>query len=139
MSNPSWCSKLSQEQLNSSLIDAADGRPQDAFDLLAAGADPTGYPFIMAIQCPAPSIVKAMLARGADPNLPYLDTTPLIRAVQRCDLEMVVLLLAAGADPHGLNSQGVSPMQMLSRPLRTGVSPDQIAAVRDALVAAGGA
>ena len=135
MSSPSWCSNLTQEQLNSSLIDAADGRPQDAFDLLHAGADPNGYPFIMAIQCPAPSIVKAMLAHGADPNAPYLDTTPLIRAVQRCHLEMVSLLLAAGADPNGRNSHGATPMQI--EEFRKGASQAHISAIRDALVAAG--
>jgi ankyrin repeat protein len=137
MSIPSWCSNLSQEQLNSSLIDAADGRPQEALDLLEAGADPNGYPLIMAIQSPAPSVVKAMLEHGVDPNLPYLETTPLIHAVQRCDLQMVTLLLGGGANPNGVNTQGVSAMQVASALSLTGGSGNAVA-VRDALVAAGG-
>jgi len=131
-------SNLSQEVLNGSLIDAANcGDLQDALDLLQAGANPNGYPLIMAIQSPAPMIVKAMLSHGADPNLPYQDTTPLIHAVRRCDLETVLVLLSAGANPNGGNSQGVSPLQSLSGPLRTGVSSAQVAAIREALVAAG--
>lgn len=135
MSNQHTGSDLTQERLNGSLIDAADGHPQDALDLLEAGADPNGYPLIMAIQCSSPSIVQAMLSHGADPNAPYLETTPLIHAVRCCDLEIVSLLLAAGADPNGEDSQGATPIQIV--PSRKGTSPAQISAVRGALIDAG--
>lgn len=130
-----------QETLDGALIHAADfGDLADAIALMERGANPDGYPLIMAIQSPSADVVQAMLRFGANPNRPYSDTTPLIHAirhaVRHADSEIVDLLLAAGADPNLPDSRGTLPMHALFA-TSADLADERVSAVRTALIEAG--
>ncbi len=58
--------------------------------------------------------VKALLARGADPNLPVgiNDWPPLIHAVHKNQLGTAAALLDGGADPNRANPGGMTALMM---------------------------
>jgi len=58
-------------------------------------------------------ILRLLLAAGADPNHPTLSRTPLSLAAHTGDVEVVTLLLDAGANPAG---EAWSPLSDLPRP-----------------------
>jgi len=97
--------------LKGALTQAADGEIEWVKELLADGADPSGMPLIMAIQCLEPEIVRLMVEAGADVNLRFATTTPLIRAVQCCEFETMQILIDAGADVNRTDEKGISPLQ----------------------------
>jgi ankyrin repeat protein len=78
--------------------------------------------------------VRAAITRTADVNEPQVDgTTALHWAVQRDDLEMVDLLIAAGARVGATTREGVMPLQlaaingsapMIERLLKAGANPN---------------
>jgi ankyrin len=79
-------------------------------------------------------VVRALLQKGADVNLPQVDgTTALHWAVRADDLEMADLLLRAGAKASAANRDGATPMQlaalngsaaMIGRLLKAGIAAD---------------
>jgi ankyrin repeat protein len=79
-----------------------------AEDALEAGADVnhltpppgSGSPLMFAKSA---AMVEVLLKAGADPNKPTLKTTPLIDAAGDGNLEIVKLLVRAGADLHALD------------------------------------
>jgi ankyrin repeat protein len=74
--------------------------------------------------------VRALIAAGADVNLPQADgSTALLWAAYQSDPQLVAELIAAGADPNAANKFGVTPLLQASR---TGDVP-----VIDALLAGG--
>jgi ankyrin repeat protein len=125
--------------LNFALVLAADGHLEQVHALLAAGAQPTGMPLLMAIQCDEPEIVAVLLAAGADPNyaLPPSDTTPLIRAVTAAYPAIVQLLLAAGADPNAPQPDGTTPLQAVRGRIRTDATDAEREQIQHVLRAAG--
>ncbi|MGJ3648309.1 ankyrin repeat domain-containing protein [Sphingomonas sp. GlSt437] len=79
--------------------------------LLQHGADPNlrdsrgNTPLMVAVELGADGVVNALIEYKANVNLGNDGgETPLIRAVQRRDLELVRVLLAAGADPDQADS-----------------------------------
>ena len=80
--------------------------------LIAQGADANvksnvGIPVLfVAVRRESAPIVEALLKRGADPNVRDVDTdfTPLLEAIGRLDI--VKLLLAAGADVNAASRKG---------------------------------
>jgi len=126
-----------REELRGALVQAADGYPEWADELLAAGADPNGMPLIMAIQCGELRIVQAMLAAGADPNRSFADMTPLVRAVESRYPAVVRALLEAGAAVSMRAGKDVTPLQAANLPGRRGVSASDEEEIRRMLAAAG--
>jgi ankyrin repeat protein len=57
-------------------------------------------------------IVQLLLSAEADPNIPNCETTPLIAAAQRGYLNLLELLLAAGARLEVTNNSGDTPVSM---------------------------
>ena len=51
-------------------------------------------------------MVKLLLKRGVNPNIPSLKSTPLIQAASSADLELVKLLLDAGAEVNAQDESG---------------------------------
>jgi ankyrin repeat protein len=74
---------------------------------LAAGTDVnhmlpppvTSTPLLL---CKSPAMIELLLASGADPNKPSLSSLPLISAARGGELEVVKLLIKAGADIHAI-------------------------------------
>jgi hypothetical protein len=134
-------SNWSQDRLDGALIHAADfGEADEAIELMQAGANPSGYPLIMAIQARHPRVVEAMLSFGADPNQPYMESMPggltvtaLNHAIAHRDPEVVRLLLDAGADPNASDGRGVSPLGALADPAPERTPPHSETAIRDLL------
>lgn len=91
--------------------------------LLGAGADPTAQthegrtPLMLARSAAA---AKALLAAGDD-DPSYLETadiaglTALTHAAARCSLEVVQVLLQAGANPQTATDQGLTPLHYAAR------------------------
>jgi ankyrin repeat protein len=105
---------MSQAELNSALVQAADCELADARVLLHNGANPSGMPLIMAIQCGAKDIVQLMLKHGAKINEHHLGTTPLIRAITSGYPEIVSILIESGAEALLLDANNKSPLQWLN-------------------------
>ncbi|MCH1919013.1 ankyrin repeat domain-containing protein [Shewanella sp. A3A] len=105
---------MNQTELDDALIQAADCDFDYAQELLSAGANPNGMPLIMAIQCGAVDIVSLFITSGAELNVHYRHTTPLIRAVTSCYPEIVRLLIENGADPEFADRGGKSASHWLS-------------------------
>jgi ankyrin repeat protein len=111
--------------------------------LMQAGANPSGYPLIMAIQAGHPRVVEAMLSFGADPNTHYVDsstgesTVPLIHAVSCRRLASVRLLLGAGADPNARGTSGMTPLSALASTRTTSQTEEREGDIRGLLVARG--
>jgi ankyrin repeat protein len=86
-------------------LDALLEHPDILRPLLAAGLDPEGRDerdqtwLTRAAQQGRPDRARAALALGADPDLRVGGRTPLAAAVSRGDLEMMALLVEAGARP----------------------------------------
>ncbi|HEV3116531.1 MAG TPA: ankyrin repeat domain-containing protein, partial [Gemmataceae bacterium] len=58
-----------------------------------------------------PSLVRELIARGADPNVRGQDgTTPLHAAMTAANIEGVRVLLDAGADPNAQDARGDAPL-----------------------------
>jgi len=75
-------------------VSAADAEGLTAAAIAAAGPSP-------------PSLLAALIAGGADIDAPDADgVTPLMKAADRGDLEKIVLLLDAGADPAAIDKAG---------------------------------
>lgn len=143
MALPSDPSQWDQNRRDGALIHAADfGDIDDAIQLMQAGANPTGYPLIMAIQAGHPRVVEAMLSFGASADTPYVDAQSgksyiaLIHAVSCRQLDSARLLLDGGADPNAQDSSGTTPLGALA----TRISPpseDLDREIRALLVARG--
>ena len=69
------------------------------------GRAPRGYPIVLAVMGDRYEIVRLLLARGADPNVPR-NPTPLMLAVERGSIRTVRLLLAQGAFVDTKNARG---------------------------------
>ena len=91
--------------------------------LLAAGANPNARqvngvtPLMMAARTGKPSIVKALLARGADPNavIPSTGQTALVWATAEAQLDVMHELIEAGADVHVRSTLGFTPLLFAAR------------------------
>src|SRR6185369_16916790 len=60
----------------------------------------------------AKSLVKLLLARGADPKqADDRGNTALMEAAQKCDAEVVKMLLKAGADMNAKNKMGLTAFE----------------------------
>jgi ankyrin repeat protein len=106
---------VTNDDLIGALIQAADGEPELVQALLEAGADPTGMPLIMAIQCGEREIVEMMIGAGADVNAPFSHTTPLNRAISSSYPSIVELLLRAGAQVNQAAPDGLFPLAVARR------------------------
>lgn len=90
----------------------------EAQALLDQGLDinarsPHGWTGLLTAARSEPGIVKLLLDRGADPNLPSIfGYTPLMRAAGHGAVEIVRLLLAAGADLDAVDNKGQSALDM---------------------------
>lgn len=84
--------------------------------LLSLGADPNlacddgSTPLIIAVMGSTPaSAIQALLDAGANPNAPGgFGMTPLMHAAAGREVEIVQMLLAAGADPAAVDKLGKS-------------------------------
>lgn len=77
-------------------------------------------------------LLEVLLRSGADPNLwnPYKKITPLMCAVQKLNLESVILLLKHGASPNMKQDQGRTALHLLVvHSARNPVSSDEALAI----------
>ncbi len=123
------------DDLRSALVHAADGEETWARELLAAGANPTGMPLIMAIQCGELEIVRLFIAAGTDVDRDWARTTPLIHAVTGGELEIVRARIDAGANVNKPDEKGL-PLQQV-KPGRRGATDEDWAAIRRMLLIGG--
>jgi ankyrin repeat protein len=89
---------------------------------------------IEAVRAADPGRVERLLANGADPNAPDVDTTTALHvAAGSGDPELVGSLLAAGADPGARTRYDITPIalaasgghsEVIARLLEAGVEPD---------------
>jgi hypothetical protein len=104
--------------------------------LLTAGADPDGgpdrSPLAMAAQAKDVWFAKTLLKANASPEATSGGESPLFRAILVNRLDMIDLLLEAGAKPDAVNAMGVAPsmtaakiddFQAVLRLLDRGASP----------------
>ena len=99
---------------------AAQGRTVGVGMLIDAGGDPNsrsaGGRSALDLAADAGHVASAALLIGSgadiDPRNPTDGSTPLLRAVDRGDLEMVRLLIAAGADPQTARSDGTTAAKL---------------------------
>jgi ankyrin repeat protein len=100
-------------------LSEATRRGNDAVVLLllergarAAGTPGDITPLHRAAGVCGPEVVRALVARGADPNVrDHSRQTPLVYAVASRRPDNVRALLAAGADPNARDAEGKTPLQ----------------------------
>ena len=70
-------------------------------------------PLMQAVRRGNADEVRALLAAGANPNIPeWHDNTPLMHACQHGYTDIVRMLLAAGADVNARNAYGQPPLHL---------------------------
>ena len=120
---------------------ARGGRVERALQLLDAGADPHAPPApgdrdqrslpVLAAVLPDLRLLRALIARGVDPNSAHAGMTPLLAATRDSwhgRPEAVMTLLANGADPRATDAEGNTPLHHAARSSDPGVA----ALLRDA-------
>ncbi len=125
----------SADNLRGALVQAADGEEALARELIAAGADPSGMPLIMAIQCGELEIVRLFIGAGADIDIDWARTTPLIRAITAGYPAIVRALIDAGADVNKPDEKGL-PLAQVGHGSRRATDEDWTA-IRRMLIAGG--
>ncbi|MFP7726576.1 ankyrin repeat domain-containing protein [Lysobacter sp. D1-1-M9] len=120
---------------------ARTGRVERALELIDAGADPHAPPPsderdqrslpVLAAVLPDLRLLRALIARGVDLNGAHAGMTPLIAATRDSwhgRPDAVMTLLANGADPRAVDSDGNTPLHHAARSSDPGVA----ALLRDA-------
>ena len=79
-------------------------------------------PLYMAICHQEQEMVKLLLSRGANPNLPCQDDFALFAAVERADVTIIRLLCAHGANPAIQNTQGQTSLHQFVKADHSSVS-----------------
>lgn len=122
--------EINKEGTTAIVFAAKDGNISIVEDLLAAGSE--GKALSVALSQAAKNghwdTVKVLLKAGVSPNITekpdptrsperqfYAAWTPLMRAVEKGDLELVELLLHNGADVNKASAYGISPLMIASR------------------------
>lgn len=91
----------------------------------------------MAIQCDEPKIVQMMIEAGAIINSHFALTTPLIHAITGCHLEVVKVLIDAGADVNFRDDQNQSPLSRARGRIRLNASEEERSTLVHMLLCAG--
>lgn len=99
------------EWLHETLAQFADGDYALVAGLFAAGADGSGFPFLVAIQSGEVAIVEEFLHADVDVNAGNKYTSALVHAIGGGHPDIVRMLIAAGADVNQPAPNGRTPLQ----------------------------
>lgn len=139
---PAPLEPMAQHEWVPQLYEAArSGRVDRALQLLDAGADANALPpaesrdqrslVVLAAVLPDLRLLRALISRGVDVNLPHRGMTPLLAATRDSwhgRPEAVMTLLANGGDPRATDAEGNTPLHHAARSSDPGVA----ALLRDA-------
>jgi ankyrin repeat protein len=95
-------------------------QPQKALALIQRGANPNlkdnngTHPFVAAIVMGEPALIEVLLQKGIDPDMKMdlIGTTPLMVAALENQIELVKLLVDAGANINHQNQEGLTALMM---------------------------
>jgi len=118
--------QMGSQRVPALFLAVKSGNPTMVNYLLHRGADANaqgrGYttPLYRAVVERSPQIVKLLLESGAQPRLltTYLDSLPLIKAANFCDIDIMELLLKHGARFDQKTTKGVTARDIASRDCR---------------------
>jgi len=118
--------RMGSKRIPALFLAVKSGNPTMVNYLLYRGADANtqqrGFttPLYRAVVERNPQIVKLLLESGANPRLTtkYLDSLPLIKAANFCDIEIMELLVKHGARFDQKTAKGVTAQDIVSRDCR---------------------
>ena len=90
----------------------AENNQTQVAQYLNEGCAPTTQDIAIAIVKKNPSLLELLLSTGFNPNLRFMDTTPLLMAVNSSDKQMIEILIKHGAVVDSVGKDGFTPLML---------------------------